>query len=120
MSFSCSGHTLEGGCPLTRESSALAVEFMHSKKTFKNADPAVFSWRIYNHNLFPLAYWIPACAGMTIFSSFPLYSRQCTLVFSIWESPLHENDSFYEYKIWHSEFFPDVQFILIPVQSRWG
>ena len=59
--------------PLTRESSALAVEFIHSKKTFINADPAVFLYHIINYESLLLAYWIPAsggdaaCAGMTAF-----------------------------------------------------
>ena len=74
MSFSCSGHPLEGGWPLTRESSALAVGFMNTKMPLHNADQTLFLYPILNYESLLLVCWIPAsggdaaCAGMTIFA----------------------------------------------------
>ena len=66
----------EGVGPLTRESSAIAVEFMNTKMPLHNADQTLFLYPILNYESLLLVCWIPAsggdaaCAGMTIFAWF--------------------------------------------------
>ena len=93
MSFSCSGHTLEGVGSLTRESSAIAVEFMNTIMPLHNADQTLFLYPILNYESLLLVCWIPAsggdaaCAGMTIFAwSFSIMHRQKPVP-SFWKVP---------------------------------